>query len=41
VFGNIFKRKKHIESRLKGVQNYLERVDSSRHTLLEKELQQE
>jgi hypothetical protein len=41
VFGNIFKSKKHIESRLKGVQNYLERVDSSRHTLLEKELQQE
>ena len=26
---------------LKGVQNYLERVDSIRHTLLEKELQQE
>ena len=41
VFGNIFQRKKHIENRLKGVQNYLERVDSIRHSLLEKELQQE
>ena len=41
VFGNIFKRKKHVESRFKGVQNYLERVDSVRHTLLEKELQNE
>ena len=41
VFGNIFKRKKHVESRLKGIQNYLERVDSLRHSLLEKELQQE
>jgi hypothetical protein len=41
IFGNIFKRKKHVESRLKGIQNYLERVDSLRHTLLEKELQQE
>jgi endonuclease/exonuclease/phosphatase family metal-dependent hydrolase len=41
VFGNIFKRKRHIESRLKGVQNYLERVDSLHHTLLERNLQQE
>jgi hypothetical protein len=41
VFGNIFKRKKHMESRLKGIQSYLERVDSLRHTLLEKELQNE
>jgi len=41
VFGNIFQRKKLVESRLKGIQNYLERVDSLRHTLLEKELQQE
>jgi len=41
VFGNIFKRKKHIERRLKGIQHYLERVDSVRHTILEKELQQE
>jgi hypothetical protein len=40
VFGNIFQRKKHIENRLKGIQNYLERVDSIRHALLEKELQQ-
>jgi hypothetical protein len=41
VFGNIFRRKKHVESRLKGIQSYLERVDSLRHTFLEKELQQE
>jgi hypothetical protein len=41
VIGNIFQRKKHIENRLKGIQNYLERVDSIRHTLLEKESQQE
>jgi len=41
VFGNIFQRKKHIENRLKGIQNYLERVDSARHSLLEKELQKE
>lgn len=41
VFGNIFQRKKHLERRLKGIQNYLERVDSYRHTLIEKELQRE
>jgi exonuclease III len=41
VFGNIFRRKKHVESRLKGILSYLERVDSLRHTFLEKELQQE
>lgn len=41
VFGNIFHRKKVIEKRLNGVQNYLERVDSRRHTLIEKELQRE
>jgi hypothetical protein len=41
VFGNIFKRKKRVESRLKGVQKYLENVDSRRHVQLEKELQQE
>jgi hypothetical protein len=41
VFGNIFQRKKHVENRLKGVQSYLERVDSTWHTNLEKELQQE
>ncbi|GAU41508.1 hypothetical protein TSUD_302460 [Trifolium subterraneum] len=41
VFGNIFRRKRHIESRLKGVQSYLERVDSLSHVLLEKELQRE
>jgi len=41
VFDNIFQRKKHIESRLKGIQNYLERVDSICHSLLEKELQNE
>ncbi|XP_024632727.1 uncharacterized protein [Medicago truncatula] len=41
VFGNIFQRKSRVEWRLKGVQSYLERVDSYRHTLLEKELQDE
>ncbi|PNY14401.1 ribonuclease H [Trifolium pratense] len=39
IFGNIFQRKKHIERRLQGIQKYLERVDSTRHVLLEKELQ--
>jgi hypothetical protein len=38
VFGNIFQRKKHIENRLRGIQNYLDRVDSIRHSLLEKEM---
>lgn len=38
VFGNIFQRNKHIENRLKGIQSYLERVDSKRHTIIEKEL---
>jgi len=41
VFRNIFKRKKHVENRLKGVQSYLDRVDFVQHTLFEKELQQE
>jgi hypothetical protein len=41
VFGNIFKRKKQVERRLKGIQHYLERVDSARHTIQEKELQNE
>jgi len=41
VFGNIFRRKQRVVNRLKGVQKYLERVDSLRHVLLEKELQQE
>jgi len=41
VFGNIFQRKKHNEKRLKGIQTYLERVDSLRHTLSEKDLQRE
>jgi exonuclease III len=41
VFGNIFQRKRIVENRLKGVQAYLERVDSARHSILEKELQQE
>ncbi|GAU20604.1 hypothetical protein TSUD_33400 [Trifolium subterraneum] len=39
IFGNIFHRKKHIERRLQGIQKYLERVDSTRHVILEKELQ--
>lgn len=38
VFGNIFKRKRHIENRLKGIQRHLETVDSFRHSLMEKEL---
>lgn len=41
VFGNIFQKKKHIENRLRGIHRYLERVDSLRHSLLEKQLQQE
>ena len=41
VFGNIFQRKKHIENRLKGIQSYLERVDSAHHSILEKDLQKE
>jgi len=41
VFGNIFQRKKRIEKRLKGVQQYLDRVDSFHHVLLEKELHRE
>ncbi|CAJ2670486.1 unnamed protein product [Trifolium pratense] len=41
VFGNIFQKKKHIEARLKGIQKYLERVDSAHHVHLEYQLQQE
>jgi hypothetical protein len=41
VFGNIFQKKRHIENRLRGIHKYLERVNSIRHTLLEKQLQQE
>ncbi|MCH81888.1 RNA-directed DNA polymerase (Reverse transcriptase), partial [Trifolium medium] len=38
VFGNIFRRKRHIERRLKGVQQYLEIVDSLTLVLHEKDL---
>lgn len=41
VFGNIFRRKRHLEARLRGVQRRLEEVDSARFCLLEKELQDE
>ncbi|XP_024636248.1 uncharacterized protein [Medicago truncatula] len=41
VFGNIFKRKRQVEKRLKGVQQYFNRVDSIYHALLEKDLQRE
>lgn len=41
VFGNIFKRKRQVEKRLKGVQQYFNRVDSLHHALLEKDLQRE
>ena len=41
VSGNIFQREKHIEKSLKGIQICLERVDSLRHSLVEKDLQRE
>nr|ABN06088.1 RNA-directed DNA polymerase; Ribonuclease H, putative [Medicago truncatula] len=37
VFGNIFKRKRQVERRSKGIQIYLERADSLHHVLLEKQ----
>ncbi|GAU12283.1 hypothetical protein TSUD_141910 [Trifolium subterraneum] len=39
-FGNIRKRKAHLERRLKGIQNALERVDSARLIYLQRDLQQ-
>lgn len=41
VFGNIFRRKREIERRLKGVQHSLERVDSVRLVMLEHQLQRD
>ncbi|KAK2378521.1 hypothetical protein QL285_066416 [Trifolium repens] len=41
IFGNIFRKKREIANRLKGIQNTLERVDSVRLVLLEKQLQEE
>lgn len=41
VFDNIFKRKRILENRLRGVQRSLESVDSVRLLLLEQQLQQE
>jgi hypothetical protein len=41
TFGNIRKRKNHIERRLKGIQTTLERIDSTRLIYLQRELQHE
>lgn len=41
VFGNIFKRKRILENRIKGVQRSLERVDFVRIILLEQQLQRD
>ena len=41
VFGNIFRKKRNLENRLKGVQEKLERVDSISLALLERDLQKE
>lgn len=41
VFGNIFKRKRILENRIRGVRKSLERIDSVRLLLLEQQLQQE
>lgn len=41
VFGSIFKRKRHIEARFKGIQKALERVDSLSLYHLEQSLQHE
>lgn len=41
VFGSIFKRKRNIESRIKGIQRALERVDSLSLHHLEQSLQHE
>lgn len=41
VFGDIFKRKREVENRLKGIQNTLERVDSMWLVRLENQLQHE
>ena len=41
VFGSIFRKKRQVERKLKGVQNFLDRVESLHHVLLEKQLQNE
>lgn len=41
VFGNIFRKKKKLEVRIRGIQRRLEKVDILRLVLLEKELQKE
>lgn len=41
VFGNIFRRKREIERRLKGVQHSLERVDSVQLVMLKHQLQRD
>ena len=41
VFGNIFRRKRSLENRLRGVQEKLERVDSISLAILERDLQKE
>lgn len=41
VYGSIYKRKRKIERRLKGIQASLERIDSARLVLLEQQLQQD
>lgn len=41
VFGNIRKKKREIENRLKGIWNSLESIDSARLVYLERQLQQE
>lgn len=41
VFGNIFKRKMQVESRIKGIQKSLDRVDFVQLVLLESQLQKE
>ncbi|KAK2441392.1 hypothetical protein QL285_012694 [Trifolium repens] len=41
TFGNIRRRKVHLERRLKGIQSALERVDSARLVYLQRDLQQD
>ena len=41
VFGSIFKRKKHLEAWITGVNRRMEVVDSSSRIWLERELQEE
>ena len=41
IFGNIFRRKRTLENRLRGVQQKLERVDSALLAILERNLEKE